>query len=293
VRSARTGNWLHTVAGLAGEQGVYLVPGRYILDLSGSNIYLDPVAVTVSAGGYEVVDLGRLYGHLTVKPFPQETVPTFDIKDASGNTTYHSNVDTRSAATGVYLLPRRYTFAPNSAEYLDPARLDVRAGVDNTLSLAQLYGGLTLRAASGAPLDSYDIRDATSGRLLFSVYNNLNHRVLLRPGRYAILPSTSSTSARYLDPVIMSIPAGRVQALDLQTVYARVQVPAVSSSVNVSYSWQDTATNTIQTANAGSTAQLGLVRPGTYRVEISRNSNPERVIVVQARAGRLTRLPNR
>jgi hypothetical protein len=84
-----------------------------------------------------------------------------------------------------------------------------------------------------------------------------------------------------------------VQALDLQTVYARVQVPAVSSSVNVSYSWQDTATNTIQTANAGSTAQLGLVRTGTYRVEISRNSNPERVIVVHARAGQLTRLPDR
>jgi hypothetical protein len=229
-----------------------------------------------------------------VTPFPGVGVPNFDIKDAAGKNIIHYGVDTKSAGTGVYLLPGRYTFVPDSSAALDSFQATIRAGHTNTLDLAHLYGGLEVGAASGLPLESYDIHDAASGATLHSVYgDDVRKRAYLRPGQYTIAPSASSSApATYMDSLPVAIRAGKVERLDLGAAYTRLQIPAVSSQDNVTYTWRDSASNTVQNIDATARAQLEYIRPGRYRIEVVRNG-AGRVIDVQAAAREVVKLPQR
>jgi serine/threonine protein kinase len=70
IKNARTGTDVQYVSAGDAQQGLYLRPGAYTFDLSASSIFLDPVPVSVRAGGDQTVDVASSLGSLTITPFP-------------------------------------------------------------------------------------------------------------------------------------------------------------------------------------------------------------------------------
>ncbi|MBV9281526.1 MAG: protein kinase, partial [Chloroflexi bacterium] len=289
VRDAR-GNDLYQLKASQAELGVYMRPGHYALGLTSSNVYLDPAPVTVG-GGSQVIDLSRVYGHLTVTPWPGRPLPTFDIKDSAGTNTIHYGVDTLQAGQGVYLQPGKYLLAPTDQAFLTPIPLIVKARHQASLALTALYGRLFVIAPPKDPLSSAEIDDA-HGKVIQTLYSaDAHHPVFLRPGLYIVRPSaTSSASATYQDPASFRLKAGVTRLLRLRDVYARLRVPSQAGSSSLSYSWRDGVGGGMVNVSAQATPQFLYVTPGDYQVEVG-DGTTNRVVTVHAPAGTTTALP--
>jgi serine/threonine protein kinase len=288
IKNAKTGTDVQYVNSTDAQQGLYLRPGVYTFDLSASSIFLDPVTVSVRAGVDQAVDIASRLGSLTVSAFPHSVTPGFDVRDPSGNNTFHS-VDATHALQDLYLRPGTYSlvFSGSSNAYYAPIPLVLRAHAHSTVNLGSLYGAVRIEDAQGAPISSLEIHDS-SGRTLSSV-NGPHPLMYLQPGQYTLVPSTSSNNA-YQDPVSVTVAQGVIRSANLDSMYAVVTIPGVPSSQSVSYAWRDKADNSAKSVSAQTTAQKGFILPGTYRIEIT-NGSQSRTITIRAVAGKAVKLP--
>jgi hypothetical protein len=289
IKDAKTGTDVQYVSASDAQQGLYLRPGVYTFDLSASSIFLDPVTVSVRAGVDLAVDVASRLGSLTVTPFPHSVTPGFDVRDPSGNNTFHS-VDATHALQDLYLRPGTYSlvFSGSSSAFYAPIPLILRAHTHSTVNLDRLYGAVRVADAQGAPISSLEIHDST--RRTLSSVNGPNPLMYLQPGQYSLVPSSSSSSNSYQDPVSVAVARGVIRSANLDSMYAVVTIPGVPSSQSLSYAWRDKADNSAKSVSAQSTAQKGFILPGTYRVEIT-NGSQSRTITIHAVAGKAVTLP--
>lgn len=292
IRDQKASSYYHSVPALQAQQGVYLRPGRYSLDFSGSNTYLDPMPVNLHAGS-QSIHLAKYFGLLKVIPIPHAGVTAFALQNPTGTTNIHDGIATKDAEAGIYLRPGKYSLLPSSTLFMSPIPVNIQAQKQVALTLERAYGDLIVAAAPGAGLSSLEVDDA-KGTSIHTFYDkDAKQHIYLRPGRYVLkLSAVSSSSNSYVDPATYTAVAGSAERVNLGTVFAGIRVPVAPGGQSVSYSWTDRLDKTTKTANAGTKPAIQYVLPGTYHVEVT-NGGVSRLIAIQAPAGKTVTLPTK
>ena len=153
VKNGKTGAYLHRLSALQAQQGVYMLPGRYIFDLSSSNAYPEPLVVTVPPGRH-TIHLGKLGGGLSIAPIPAAGLASYEVRNAADSSIDYT-VAAKDMLGGVFLLPGTYQIAPNSDRFFAPFTVRVRSGARLSLKLRNVYGAISVAPAPGAPTAAF------------------------------------------------------------------------------------------------------------------------------------------
>jgi hypothetical protein len=277
---------VRTVTPTGSTAQLSLLPGRYVLTVSDTTVYLDPAVITVRAGTPQTIHLDALYGHLTLQPATGRiAVPGFELKDAPSGRDLHG-VDSAQAAQGIYVRPGRYSVSPWPGEYTSPLTVTIRAGHRTTLNLAHFYGRLTVVQLAGAPPSGFDLLDPRTGRARTGVDAVQGRQGVFVPvGRYQVHFYYSDV---YPDLLGVTIAPDAPSHVDLNALFTTVRTPAVSTNYGVTYSWrQGSVTQTLQ---AQTKARTYYIRAGTYRLEVAAQGST-RVVTLHAPLGKVTTLP--
>jgi serine/threonine protein kinase len=264
-----------------------LLPGQYLLtDSSDPATFLGPAVITVRPHTPQTVHLDALYGHLTLLPAAgRVAVPGFELQDPrTGKSVTSANRS--EAAQGVYVRPGRYLLSPWPADFVSPLPVTIRAHHQTTLNLARLYGQLRVTQLADAPPSGFNVYDAQTQQLRAGANADQARLGAFVPvGRYQLHFYYSDV---YLDPVPVTITAGRWSRVDLNTLFARVRTPAVAKDYSVTYSWRSGGIS--QTLQARTKARTYYIHAGTYRLQIEAPGSA-RVITLHAPLGKATTLP--
>lgn len=263
---------------------VHLAPGRYVFHPIDSDGLAFPVRFAVSSSASQIVRLDRLYGRLSIVPVAgRVSVPGLDLQRGAVS----EGVSTTAATQGAYVAPGRYIVGFYPSEFPFKPRVLVRAGRTTPLNLSRIFGHLSLAMVAGGPASGLSIRRRESGVLVTGIDSSQEvGGVFIPPGRFWLVFDNSDA---YPDPVPVTVRAGQSVHLDLNSVLARLVLPAAPSDT-LMYSWREAGT--LRTLTATPQSQTVYVRAGTHRVEINRN-NSTRVITIHAVAGSTVHLPPR
>jgi hypothetical protein len=262
-----------------------LPAGTYRFDPINVEGLVLPVRFTVSPSRPQTVDLRRLYGRLSIlPPAGRVSVPGLDLVQGSQSI----GVDSTAATQGLYVAPGRYGISFYPSDFPVTLPITIGAGGTTSLDLSRTLGRLTVKPIPGAPPSGLDVhRGGAAGSVVTSVDTAQEAGgVFLPVGRDTLVFDNSDV---YVDPVPVTITAGKVSHVDLPTVMATVAVPA-APSYTLTYSWREAGV--LRSVTATSRPQTVYVRAGTYRMEIS-NGGTTRVTTLYLAPGRTTRLPSR
>jgi hypothetical protein len=162
----------------------------------------------------------------------------------------------------------------------------IRAKRGTTLDLARIYGQLQVTPLAGAPASGFDAYDARTQQRRTGMSAEQGRLGAFVPvGRYLLRFYQSDV---YLDPVAVTVAAGRWSRVDLNALFTAVRTPAVAADYSVTYTWRTGGIS--QTLQARTRARTYYIRAGTYRLQIEAPSST-RVTTLHAPLGRLTALP--
>jgi hypothetical protein len=289
LNDPKTGVDRWDVKGTDAQNGVFVRPGRYLINFDSSSQFVMPLPITLSRARTEDIRPGRVFGRITVAAFPGSPLPAFNLVDVTSKKTLIYGVDKLRAEEGLFVAPGHYQIALDSGPgYLDSVTVSAAAGKLARVSLVEELGAMQIVPAPHVPLSLFAI-DNIKGQTLYSVSSMApGHVVYLKAGTYTL--DFSGSSNRFVGLPTIRVAVGRVNRVRLLGIFASVDVPRVSGSNTLTFTWHDQLGS--REIDATAQPQRMYVALGSYSVAVS-VSGQGHLQQLNLIAGRTTRLPTK